>query len=90
MDVASLVHGYQGPRGKCVFLYTDRQQAEEAVLSEGRPSAQLIEVKDAADAVVTLTMLTSQGLTHVAFDVRDVTEFSAYPIQEVIRDVEQG
>src|SRR5262249_39625412 len=89
LDFASLVHCNTGPMGRCVLLYTDEQTARSMALPEGSPSVQFPDMKDKAVAAETLRMLMFRGVTHVAFDVREVTgEFRAWRIEEVIRDLE--
>jgi len=89
VDAASLVHGATGPKGKCVFLYRDEQTARSVALPEGSPSVQFPNLKDAADAATTLRILMSQGVSYVAFDVREATpQMTVWQIAGVIRDLE--
>jgi hypothetical protein len=89
LDAASLVHGLSGKQGRCVLLYTDEQTARSMALPEGAPSLQFLTMKDEAEAVDTLGMLMSQGVTHLAFDVREVTpQLKVWRIEGVIRELQ--
>src|SRR5262249_4973663 len=89
LDFASLVHGITGSKRKRVFLYTNEQTAHSVALTEGSPSVHFPDLKDAAVAADTLRMLMHQGVTHVAFDTREVTpQLKVWPIEGVIRDLE--